>query len=100
MLNIGAFKPEIAQVCQSLPVKRLGLFGSALTSDFGPESDIDVLVVFDMETKADLFDKYFELKERLQKLFGREVDITVDRPFRNPVFRDSVEKTRMIVYER
>lgn len=100
MLDIGAFKPEIARICQTLPVKRLGLFGSALTNDFGTESDIDVLVVFDTDAKADLFDKYFELKERLQAIFARNVDLTVDRPFRNPVFRDSVEKTRTIIYER
>jgi hypothetical protein len=83
-----------------LPVKRLGVFGSVLRKDFGSSSDIDVLVVFDTDSGANLFDKYFELKERLEQVFGREVDLIVDRPFRNPVFRDSVDRTRTVVYER
>jgi uncharacterized protein len=83
-----------------MPVKRLGVFGSVLTTDFKPESDVDVLVVFDADSKTDLFNKYFELKERLEKLFEREVDLVVDRPFKNPIFKDSVEKTRTVIYER
>lgn len=100
MQNLGLIEPAIARVCESLPVKRLGLFGSVLTKEFTPESDIDVLVVFDPDAQTDLFVAYFELKERLQAILGREVDLTVDRPFRNPVFREAVEKTRLIVYER
>jgi len=100
MQNLGLIEPAIARVCESLPVKRLGFFGSVLTKEFTPESDIDVLVVFDPDAQTDLFVAYFELKERLQAILGREVDLTVDRPFRNPVFREAVEKTRLIVYER
>jgi uncharacterized protein len=100
MIDIPRLKPQIDDICRELPVRRLGVFGSALTRDFGPASDVDVLVVFDEDTKADLFDKYFELKERLEEVFGREVDLVVDRPFRNPVFKDSVEKTRTVIYER
>lgn len=83
-----------------MPVKRLGLFGSALTRDFGSDSDVDVLVVFETERTIDFFETYFELKERLEEIFGHRVDLTVDKPFKNPVFRDAVEKTRMVVYER
>ena len=100
MINLLELKPEIELICKELPVKRLGLFGSAVTRNFGPESDVDVLVLFDAEDRFDLFDKYFELKERLEKVFGREVDLTVDKPFKNPVFKDSVEKTRTVIYER
>ena len=83
-----------------MPVKRLGLFGSAVTSNFLPESDVDVLVVFDSDESIDFFDKYFELKEQLEKVFKRQVDLVVDKQFKNPVFRDSVEKTRTVIYER
>lgn len=100
MFNFTSLKPQIERVCSSLPVKRLGVFGSALTDDFSPASDIDVLVVFDVDDKTDLFDKYFELKEGLEKLFGREVDLVVDKPFRNQVFREAVERTRTVIYER
>lgn len=71
-----------------------------MTRSFSPGSDVDMLVVFDSDEDIDLFDKYFELKEQLEKIFGRDVDLVVDKPFRNPVFREAVEKTRTIVYER
>ena len=100
MIDIERRGPEIERVCKDLPVKRLALFGSAVTGKFGPVSDVDVLVVFDTDRKIDLFDKYFELKERLETIFRREVDLTVDKPFKNPVFRESVEKSRTIIYER
>ena len=100
MIDLTRLTPEIERVCKGLPVKRLAVFGSALTENFGPTSDVDVLVVFDANRRVDLFDKYFELKERLEMIFGREVDLTIDKPFRNPVFRESVERTRTIIYER
>ena len=83
-----------------MPVKRFGIFGSALTKKFGPGSDVDVLVVFDTSENVGLFDAYFDLKERLEDAFGRKVDLTVDKPFKNPIFRDAVEKTRTVIYER
>jgi len=100
MINLSKLKPEIERICRAMPVKRLGVFGSALTEGFGPGSDVDVLVVFDTAGNVDFFETYFELKERLEELFGREVDLTVDKPFKNPIFRDSVEKTRTVIYER
>jgi predicted nucleotidyltransferase len=100
MINLSQLKPEIERVCRELHVKRLGLFGSVLTQDFSPDSDVDVLVVFDSDDKIDFFDKYFELKEQLAEIFNRDIDLVVDKPFKNPIFRASVEKTRTIVYER
>jgi uncharacterized protein len=100
MIDVSRLKDQIDRVCQELPIRRLGLFGSAMTEDFDSASDVDVLVVFEDESKEDLFERYFELKERLEKIFGREVGLVVDGHFRNPVFRDSVERTRTVIYER
>lgn len=100
MIDLEKIKPEIKKVCQQLPVKRLGLFGSALTDSFSPSSDVDVLVLFDSDEDIDLFSKYFELKEQLEKILNREVDLIVDKRFRNPVFREVIEKTRTVIYER
>jgi uncharacterized protein len=82
------------------PVKRLDLFGSALTERYSSESDVDVLVAFDYDDKINYFTEYFELEERLRNIFNREVDLVVDVPFRNPIFRETVEKTRTRIYER
>ena len=100
MIDIEKVKPEIIRVCRRLPVKRLGLFGSALSQNFSQSSDIDVLVVFDPGENIDLFDKYFELKEQLEKIFKRDVDLVVDKHFKNPVLRESINRTRMVIYER
>jgi predicted nucleotidyltransferase len=100
MIDIDKIKPEIERICRSLPVKRLGLFGSALNRNFSNDSDIDVLVIFDSDENIDLFDKYFELKERLEDMFKRQVDLVVDRKFKNPVLRKSIDRTRTIIYER
>jgi uncharacterized protein len=100
MLNLSEIKPAIENICRSLPVKRLGIFGSALTINFKPDSDLDILVIFDANQKIDTFNAYFELKEQLEKLFNRKVDLTVDKAFKNPVFRKSVENTRTVIYER
>ncbi len=100
MIDIEKIKPEIERVCRRLPVKRLGLFGSALSRNFSQSSDVDVLVVFDSGEDIDLFDKYFELKEQLEEIFRREVDLVVDKEFKNPVLRESIDRTRTVIYER
>jgi predicted nucleotidyltransferase len=100
MINLLQLKPKIESICRVLPIKRLDLFGSVLTQNFAPGSDVDVLVLFDSDENIDLFDKYFELKEQLEKIFKRKVDLVVDKPFRNPIFRKSVDKTRIAIYER
>lgn len=100
MFDLKEIKAEIEQVCRNLPVKRLGLFGSVLRGDFSLNSDIDVLVVFDSDENIDLFDKYFELKENLEDIFKRNVDLVVDKKFKNPVLRESINRTRTIIYER
>jgi predicted nucleotidyltransferase len=100
MIDLTQLKPEIERICRSLPVRRLGVFGSAITDLFSPESDVDILVAFDLSENVDFFDQYFDLKERLAAVFGRDIDLIIDKPFRNPFFRASVEKNKVIIYER
>lgn len=100
MIDIEKIKPDIEQVCQRLPVKRLGLFGSAVSERFFKGSDVDVLVIFDLDENIDLFDSYFELKEKLEEIFRREVDLVVDKKFKNPVLRESIDRSRIVIYER
>ena len=100
MIDIERIKPEVERVCRRLPVKRLGLFGSAFRQNFSQSSDVDVLVIFDSGENIDLFDKYFELKEQLEVVFKRQVDLVVDKKFKNPVLRESIDKTRIVIYER
>ncbi len=100
MFDIQTYKDDIDAVCRDLPVKRLGVFGSALTGSFSESSDVDLLVVFDKNPGMDSFDVYFSLKERLEKVFNRSVDLVVDKKFRNPYFQAVVDRTRSVIYER
>jgi hypothetical protein len=97
---IDSRKAEIAELCRRFHVRRLEVFGSAARGhDFDPRrSDVDFLVEFDAGYRADAFDEYFDLKEGLESLLGRSVDLVVDRAIRNPYFRASVERSRQPVY--
>ena len=97
MLNIEPFRPDLIKLCRRLQVKRLDLFGSATTAFYGPTSDIDVVVEFD-RTEGRLFDRYFDLKEGLEALFDRSVDVVMAESTRNPYFREAVDTSRRPVY--
>ena len=68
--------------------KHLSLFGSAARDELRDESDIDVLVEFE---RAATYDGYFELKEFLEQLLGRRVDLVTEKGLK-PRARRHVEK--------
>lgn len=76
------------ELLQRFGAKRLALFGSAARDELRDDSDIDVLVEFAGPAK---FDGYFELKERLEQLLGRTVDLVTERGLK-PRARRNVEK--------
>ena len=75
--------PEIEALCRGIGVRRLDRFGSAVGDSFDvDDSDVDVLVEFDTRTGVDYFDRYFTLKEGLEQLLGRPVDVVVSASVR------------------
>ena len=98
MLNIKFYEEKIKKVCLELHLKRLDLFGSAVTEQFGPDSDLDVIVEFKRNEINNLFDNYFALKERLQNIFHRKIDIIIDGSVKNPYLKASISQTRKNVY--
>ncbi len=97
---IEARRAEIQGLCRRLGIRRLDLFGSATSDAFDADtSDIDVLVEFDADhTGFDYFGTYFTLKEGLERLLGRAVDLVSVTSIRNPYFRDQVMRTRQPLY--
>ncbi len=84
--------------CVRWKIVELSLFGSSLREDFGPDSDVDVCVVFDQSQEWSLFD-IVTMREELVTLFGgRSVDIIELDAMRNPFFRHRVLTTRKVVY--
>ncbi len=91
---------ELKRLCVVYGVRRLDLFGSALTDRYDPDrSDLDFLVEFQTAALSAYADAYFGLLEALGRLFGRPVDLVVESAIKNPYFRQSVEQTRVPVYE-
>ncbi len=90
---------DIERLCEELSVRRLDVFGSAVTGGFDvASSDVDVLVEFDLGPGADYFTAYFELKEGLERILGRPVDVITSAGLRNPYFRENVVRTREVLY--
>src|SRR3990172_1399794 len=69
----------IADVCRKHEVKELSIFGSALCDDFGPESDVDFLVVFKNNDAGPWMSKFTDLEEDLSRALGRRVDVVDKR---------------------
>ena len=74
-------------------------FGSAASDDFDwARSDLDFLVEFQPLPSGAYADAFFGLKESLEQLFGRPVDLVADAAIRNPYFRETVDRTRALLY--
>lgn len=90
---------EIEDLCRGLGVRRLDVFGSAVSDSFDVvSSDVDVLVEFDARPGFDHFGSYFALKEGLEQIFDRQVDLVSSSSIRNPYFRRRVMKTKETLY--
>ena len=96
---IESKRTEVSALCRRYGVRKLELFGSATTEAFDPQaSDLDFLVDLDPDGDESLFHRYFNLKEALEVLFGRKVDLVMVGALENPYFIESVNKTRQTVY--
>jgi predicted nucleotidyltransferase len=90
---------EVAELCRRLRVRRLDAFGSAVKGGFDPKSsDLDFLVELEPLPPAEYAEAYFSLKEGLESIFGRPVDLISSGSVVNPYFRDSVDVSRQRVY--
>lgn len=85
-------KAELADFCRRHHIRRLAFFGSVLRNDFGPDSDIDVLVEFDPGHVPGL--AFFEMELELSGLLGRKVDLNtlgfLSRYYREQVLAEAV----------
>jgi len=83
--------------CRKWRVRELSLFGSVLREDFGPYSDVDVLVSFDEDAPWSLWD-LIAMQDELAEVFGRPVDLVEREGLRNPFRRQRILETRQVIY--
>ncbi len=103
LMLIENYKKQLAQLCRQYHVAKLYLFGSVAKGTFAADrSDIDIIVQFEdlsipPEEKGQL---YWDLLDAFENLFERKVDLLVDKKFANPYFRQAVENSKKLIYDR
>src|SRR5437870_835037 len=94
--RIAVDREQIADFCRRNYIRRLALFGSVLRDDFGPDSDVDVLVEFESGHVPGL--AFIRLEQELSKLLGgRRVDLVTPK-FLNDRIRDRVLEDAEVQY--
>jgi predicted nucleotidyltransferase len=97
MANISVDQQQLAEFCRQRHIRRMAFFGSVLRADFGPESDIDVLVEFEPSHVPGLFG-IARMERELSTLFGgRKVDLRTPEDL-SRYFRDDVLKEAEVQY--
>ena len=91
---------ELAAFCQRWGVTELSIFGSAVSGELRPESDVDVLIVIGEQASVMLdWDRWLNMETELRRIFaGREVDLVELRCVNNPFRRERIMSTRRVVY--
>jgi predicted nucleotidyltransferase len=97
---IRQHQTAITELCRRYRVQRLEVFGSAARGyDFDPvSSDADFLVEFKTFPDAPSLHTFFELRQALSQLIGREVDLAEIGAVRNPYVLASIEQSREVIY--
>lgn len=87
------------QLCDAHEVAQLHAFGSSVQGGFNSTSDIDMIV--DLKTKDPLRfgELMLDLWDKLEAFFGRKVDLLTMRSVKNPVMREEIERTKVLIYD-
>lgn len=93
--NLVIPEDKIADFCRRHHIRRLAIFGSALREDFGPDSDVDVLVEFQKGMEPGF--AFFDMQDELAELLGRKVDLHTPG-FLSRYFRDQVLQEAKVQY--
>ena len=99
-LQIKVPREQIVDFCERWQISELAFFGSVLRDDFGPDSDIDVMVRFLPEASHTLF-SMVSMEEELSGILGRETDLlsrTAVEKNRNYIRREAILKSAEVFY--
>ena len=94
------YLPDIQRLCDEFQVAELHAFGSVLTDRFSADSDVDLLVQFQVLPPLSYIDHYFGLKFALEELLQREVDLLETQAVRNKVLQASIDASKKVIYEQ
>lgn len=94
--EIAVSQEALADLCRRHRIRRMSFFGSVVRDDFGPDSDVDVLVEFEPGTIVGF--RIFDIESELSQLLGgRKVDLVNPKYF-NPRLRDRILASAEVQY--
>lgn len=88
----------IKKLCEQYKVRTFSAFGSVTRDDFDNESDIDFVVDFEENDPFEYTNLYFQLKEKLEKLLKRQIDLIEERAIKNKYFKKELNETKVLIY--
>lgn len=91
--------PHLPALCRRHHVRRLAAFGSVLTAAFNDTSDIHLIVTFEPMPLEAYVDNYCDLKDALEALFDRPVDLLEAQAMRNPYLKAELDTTREVIFD-
>ena len=94
--NISVDNERLETFCRDNGILRLALFGSVLRADFRPDSDVDVLVVFEPDREPG-FLRLSAMERELSGIFGRHVDLRTQEDL-SRLFREEVVASSKVLY--
>ena len=98
--HINLDMEKIEQFCRKWRIAEFALFGSVLREDFGPGSDVDVLVTFAPDSRITLFD-LSHMEDELTAILGRKVDVVLKRGIErssNRIRRKAILSSAEVIY--
>jgi predicted nucleotidyltransferase len=88
---------QIKAFCEKYGVEQFALFGSVLRADFGPDSDVDVMLKF-KPGHGFTFENTPDIQDDLQAIFRRKVDVIEMGRIRNPIRQRAIMDSHQVIY--
>lgn len=89
---------RIKKLCTQYKVRTFSVFGSVTSDNFRDESDIDFVVDFNENDPFEYTELYFQLKDKLEKLLKRQIDLIEYRAIKNNYFKKELDETSVLIY--
>ncbi len=91
---------KVIEICKTHFVERIFVFGSILSDKFSKKSDIDFLIKFQGVDLLEYFDNYLDLKNKLEILFDRNIDMVEEQTLRNPYLIASINRNKKLLWKK
>jgi len=91
---------DFLSLCKAHNVKNLYAFGSSITEQFNENSsDIDLLIEIDIDDPIERGENLMNIWDKFEQFFQRKVDLLTNTSIKNPVLRESVDSTKILIYD-